>query len=385
MIDTYKNAILKEMVEHVDAPDETYKQALNHAIIRHLFKSGISIEERQKLFDWIYSHTRGMSVLQPLMDNPQITEIMVNRYDEIYYEANGQLYPSEIKFENETVLEQFILNLFSRANRHINLTTPIADARLSDGTRANAVLPPIASEGACLTLRKFTGIRHEAEALIQSHFLTAPLMDFFNEAILAKKSIFICGGTGTGKTTLLNVLLDQIPSSERLVLIEDAAELQIPNRQNWVRLEARSSGQHEQVITLQDLLRTSLRMRPDRIIMGEVRGKEAKDLMHAMNTGHPGALCTGHGNACIDMFDRLCNLVLETSSLPINAIRQTMAACIDLIVHIQRNHCGHRFIDEVCAIHAPRNQPPKMQRLYQYDTLKDQLIQVENETCFDLI
>lgn len=372
--------LLDDLAPFAESDDETYQTELRHAIARRLYKTGVSGQDRTALFEAVYNQTRGLDILQPLMNDPGVTEIMVNGPDAIFYEKAGELHRSNLRFDQPADLENLIYNLFSRVNRNLNLSQPIADARLPDGSRANAVLPPAAPDGPILTLRKFTGIRHTPEALVQSGFINTAALHFLKEKVESRSSVFICGGTGTGKTTLLNVLSNYIPKSERVVTIEDSAELQLIGQENLVRLEVRQPGPDGQGgIDLRQLIRASLRMRPDRLIIGEVRGAEAADFVQAMNTGHPGALCTGHGNSCQDMFMRLGNLVLEGSRLPPNAIRAVMAACINIMVHISRYPGGLRRVDEICSVDASAAQC-KLTTLYRLDTKTEQLLETHHET-----
>lgn len=369
-----REEITAEATPFAHLADEDYLAELSRIVTRKLFYTDADRVDRARLIDQIYNRTRGLDILQPLMDDPAVTEIMVNRYDKIFYEKDGRIHFADLRFENAAHLESVIVNLFNRVNRSLNLSQPIADARLPDGSRANAVIPPAAPDGPILTLRKFTGITHSPQALLQSGFISEDALLFLREKISLKRSIFMCGGTGTGKTTLLNVLSNFIAKDERVVTIEDSAELQLVDQPNLVRLEGRSAGPDGNgEITISHLIKTSLRMRPDRIIIGEIRGSEAADLMNAMNTGHPGALCTGHGNSCADMFDRLSNLVLEGSQLPISAIRKTLASVIDYMVHIIRLSNGRRVVNEICSVSPGSGDGPRIQPIFKFDQERYQL------------
>jgi pilus assembly protein CpaF len=361
----WENTILQAMAKHTHLQDDLYFAELKRTIARELFNTGLDLASRRQIAHNIYNKTRGLDVLQPLMDDPSVTEIMVNGPQTIFYEQDGQLLRSKLSFNDDNHLHDFIIGLFSRCNRNLSLSQPIADARLADGTRANAVIPPAAPTGPILTLRKFTGVKHSPEALLASGFITEAMLYYLKKQVLGKKSVFICGGTGTGKTTLLNVLSNYLPKAERIITIEDSAELQLVGQENLVSLEARQAGPDGiGGIDIQQLLRASLRMRPDRIIIGEVRGAEAADLMQAMNTGHPGALCTGHGNSCADMFERLSNLVLEGSRLPFIAIRRILANCIDTLVHISRQPNGSRKVDEIVEVSWGEENRPIFKEIY---------------------
>lgn len=357
--------VIKEVVGFSDLDDRQFHQELSNIVTRKLFGSGTTQPERLRLIREIYNRTRGLDILQPLLDDPSVTEIMVNGPNHVFYEKDGVIHQAEIVFDNMRHLFDVVSTLFSRLNRPLSLHNPIADARLKDGSRANAAIPPVAPDGPVLTLRKFTGVRHTPEALIETGFLTTESLGFLQKQVRERRSVFICGGTGTGKTTLLNVLSSFIPDHERIVTIEDSIELQLVNQPNLVRLEARLPGPDgEGEITISQLIRASLRMRPDRIIVGEVRGREAADLIQAMNTGHPGSLCTGHGNSCHDMIVRLSNLVLDGSTMPLEAVRQTLASVIDIMVHISRVAGGRRKVDEICAVESGADGQPQIKLLY---------------------
>ena len=369
-----QDEILREALAYSALDDAPFFDELSKIVTRKLFGTGSTAAERLQLIRLMYNRTRGLDILQPLMDNRAVTEIMVNGPDRIFYEEEGFIRQSELRFDSVEHLTDVIHTLFARLNRPLSLRQPIADGRMKDGSRDNAVLPPIAPDGPILTMRKFTGVRHTPEALVETGFITSEALTFLHRQVSDQKSIFICGGTGTGKTTLLNVLSSYIPARERIVTIEDSAELQLVNQPNLVRLETRLPGPDgDGEITISNLIRTALRMRPDRIIVGEVRGAEAADLIHAMNTGHPGSLCTGHGNSCRDMLVRLCNLVLEGSALPLEAIRQTLAQVIDFLVHIRRMSDGRRRIDEICRVDAGSSGQPLVETLYLWNEEAERL------------
>lgn len=323
----------------------------------------------------IYNQMRGLDVLQPLMEDRKVTEIMVNGPDSIYIEADGRLRQTELKFRNRDHLTDVIIHFFSQANRPINFRQPIADMRLPDGSRANAVLPPIAADGPIFTIRKFTGIKLSSRALIATDFMTEECLRELSLAIRARESIMISGGTGSGKTTLLNVLSSEIPAGERVITIEDSSELQLQGHENLVRLEARLPGPDGcGQITIADLIRSALRMRPDRIIVGEVRGAEAYDLLSSMNTGHPGTLCTGHANSCEDMVTRLANLVLHASSLPYETILREVASAINLLIHIRRTSDGKREISEVVRLIPDHEHIYRLRSLFKRQKEGDDLV-----------
>lgn len=332
----------------------------------------IELRHRKQLIEEIYNSVNGYDVLEPLLRDDAVSEIMVNRYNLIFAEKNGMIYKADLSFDSEEHLSEFVMNLYSRGNRILNLSHPIENLRLKDGSRANCVLPPVSIGGPVLTVRKFTGIRPDASALTESGFISAELMSMLRAAVIERKSIFICGGTGSGKTTLLNVLSNFIPETERIISIEDSAELQLKNVKNLVRLECRISGPEGGEINIKKLIKTALRMRPDRIIVGEVRGEEAFDLMTAMNSGHPGSLSTGHANSNSDMVRRLANMLISASSLPYAAILENIASAIDLMVHIKRSPGGMREVDEISELLLDSENRIRLKNIYRLDESKNE-------------
>lgn len=355
--------------------EEDWKRQIAKVVDEECLALQLPLSQREHWMQRLYHSIRGLDILQPLMEDKSISEIMVNSYQDIFIEREGKLEAVDLRFDSQEHLDQMVRGLFSRENKELSLRRPIGDLRLQDGSRANAVLAPIASRGPVLTIRKFSNLRPSPETLLQNGSLSREALDFLAQAVRQKKSIFLCGGTGSGKTTLLNILSHFIPPSERIITIEDSAELQLQDLPNLVSLEARAptvEGKAE--ISLALLLKTALRMRPDRIIVGEVRGEEAYLLLHAANTGHPGTLSTGHANSCHDMLKRLSNMILEATSLPYEAILHSLMTCIDLLVYLQRLPNGQRRVMEIA-------QPAKLvagnleiQTLFSYDPASDRLL-----------
>jgi pilus assembly protein CpaF len=311
----------------------------------------ISMQEKQRLRKDIFNAIRKLDILQELIEDPSITEIMVNGPEKIFIEKEGLIYPYDKSFESKQKLEDVIQQMVSHSNRIINEACPIVDSRLSDGSRVNIVLSPIALEGPIITIRKFPDRPITMDRLIELGSITTEVAGFLKELVIAGYNIFISGGTGSGKTTFLNVLSNFIPSDERIITIEDSAELQIRNISNLVRLEVRnanSEGSNE--ITIRDLIKSSLRMRPDRIIVGEVRDEAAIDMLQALNTGHDGSLSTGHANSPADMLSRLESLVLLGADIPLLAVRKQIASAIDIIVHLGRLRDRSRRLLEVTEV-----------------------------------
>ena len=289
-----------------------------------------------------------MDVLQPILDDEAVTDIMVNGPNHIYYEKNGQMKCSTEHFEDAKRLEDLIQQIVGSVNRSVNEANPIVDARLADGSRVHVVLPPVALNGPVLTIRRFRKRPITIEELIEWKTLDRSTAIYLRKAVEEKKNIFVCGGTASGKTTLLNVLSNFIPKEERIITIEDAAELRLAHLENVVTLETRNENvEGKGKISMRDLIRASLRMNPDRIIVGEVRGGEALDMLQAMNTGHEGSLSTGHANSCTDMLMRIETMVLMGADMPLEAIRQQIASAIDLLIFVEKRKSDGRRVSEI--------------------------------------
>lgn len=315
---------------------------------REVYMSAVTkLTLRQELFNAI----RRLDLLQELIDDKTVTEIMVNGADAIFYERDGRIYTWDRHFESREKLEDVIQQIVSRSNRQVNESIPIVDARLKDGSRVNVVLDPVALNGPILTIRKFPEEAITMEDLIRWESISQEAAEYLKVLVKAGYNIFISGATSTGKTTFLNVLADYIPKTERVITIEDSAELQIQGIENLVRMEVRQAdGDGVNNVTLRDLIRTSLRMRPDRIIVGEVRGEEALDMIQSMNTGHDGSLSTGHANSPQDMLSRLETMALFASDIPIQAIRKQIASSIDIIVQLERLRDRSRRVTAIAEV-----------------------------------
>lgn len=336
-----------------------------------------SINQKISIVQQVYSSIRGFGLLDSIMNDDTITEVMINGPDHIFIEQNGRLFQLDKKFESQRRLEDVIQRIVGLAGREVNQANPICDTRLPDGSRVNVVLPPIALCGPTVTIRKFSKTPMTIEKLIQYGSITKEIAQKLQLLVQSKYNIFISGGTGSGKTTFLNALSNYIPHDERVITIEDSAELQITRVDNLVTLETRnanSSGAGQ--ITIRDLIKSSLRMRPERIVVGEVRGGEALDMLQAMNTGHDGSLSTGHANSTEDMLSRLETMVLQGSDgLPLEAIRQQIASAIDIIIHLSRLRDKSRKTMEICEITGYKDGKIQVNPLYvfeedQYSTLE---------------
>jgi pilus assembly protein CpaF len=328
----------------------------------------LSTSERNRLIDDIGADVLGYGPLEPLLADISVTEIMVNRFDQLYIERNGRLVETHHRFTGEPQLRRVIERIVSRVGRRIDESSPLVDARLEDGSRVNAIIPPLAVNGSSLTIRKFAATPYTVEDLVNFGTMTREVATVLDAAVRAKLNILVSGGTGTGKTTMLNVLSAFIPSDERIITIEDAVELQL-QQDHVVRLESRPpniEGRGE--ITIRDLVRNSLRMRPDRIVVGEVRGAESLDMLQAMNTGHEGSISTLHANSPRDAISRMETLVLMAGmDLPLRAIREQISSAIDLIVQITRHKDGVRRITHITEVHGMEGEIITLQDAFTFD------------------
>lgn len=327
----------------------------------------LTAAEKRRLVRRVFDSFRGLDVLQPLVDNPRITEIMINSHQEIFIEQDGEVKKLPLQFESQSRLEDIIQSIVGTVNRVVNESTPIVDARLKDGSRVNIVLPPIALKGPTMTIRKFPESPMTMDDLVRRGALTEEAAEQLRILVKGKYNIFIGGGTGSGKTTFLNALSQYIPPDERVITIEDSAELKIVTVPNLVSLETRNAnteGRGE--IAIRDLIRSSLRMRPNRIVVGEVRGSEALDMLQAMNTGHDGSLSTGHANSTMDMISRLETMVLSGTDLPISVVRQQISSAIDIFVHLSRLRDRSRRVTEISEVIGMRGGEVLLNPLYRF-------------------
>lgn len=330
--------------------EELIKEYVNQYIDQYDFLATVS--EKALIINKVYSSIRGLGLLDQILFDDNITEVMINGPDDIFIEKSGKLTKLDKGFESSKNLEDIIQRIVGAVGREVNQANPIVDTRLLDGSRVNVVLPPIALSGPTVTIRKFGKDPMTVEKLIRYGSITREIADVLSLLVKAKYNMFICGGTGSGKTTFLNAMSNYIPKDERVITIEDSAELQIEGVENLVRLETRNAntaGVGE--INMQDLIKSALRMRPERIIVGEVRGGEALDMLQAMNTGHDGSLSTGHANSAADMMSRLETMVLQgASGMPLEAIRQQIGAALDIIVFLSRLRDKSRKTMEISEV-----------------------------------
>lgn len=368
-----RRKLLKEkVIENIDysreSSDEEIRELIDSMLVKESRERPISLTDRKRLRKELFHAVRKLDVLQELVDDPKITEIMINGPDHIFIERDGKLTESGLYFDSVEKLQNVIQQIVSDCNRVVNEASPIVDARLENGARVNVVLNPVALNGPIVTIRRFPDQPITMEDLVRFGSVTEEVCEWLGRLVKAKYNIFISGGTGSGKTTFLNALSDYIPEEERIITIEDSAELQIRNLRNLVRMETRNENVEGcREITIRDLIKTSLRMRPDRIIVGEVRGGEAFDMMQCLNTGHDGSMSTGHANSSKDMLSRLENMILMGMEIPLPAIRQQIASGIDIIVHLGRLRDRTRKVLEIVEILGYEEGEIRFSTLYRFE------------------
>ena len=366
-LDNIKQEIKKELLSDLEErqlSDTHLYQEIDTALLN---RKELALREKLYLRTAVFDSFRRLDLLSELLDDPGITEIMINGPDEIFVEKKGQMEKWDKTFQSTEQLSDLIQQIVSRINRAVNTKSPIVDARLEDGSRVHVVLPPIALKGPTVTIRKFPE-PITMDKLIQLESLNEEAADFLKSLVRASYNIFISGGTNSGKTTFLNALSQYIPKNERIITIEDSAELQIQEVENLVSLESRNANaEGEGAISISDLIKASLRMSPNRIIVGEVRGKECLDMLNAMNTGHDGSISTGHGNSSRDMLRRMETMVLQGADLPLSSIRNMIASAIEIMVHLGRTKDHKRRVLEISEIIGVENEEVQLKKLYQYN------------------
>ncbi|HEY0828984.1 MAG TPA: CpaF family protein [Bacilli bacterium] len=380
VIHNLKRQIRDQIDMFIAISNEDLRVKIEEVVFAYANRQPMTANEKYSTVQTIYNSFRGLDVLQPLIDDRSITEIMINHHCEIFIEREGKVMLCPVQFESKEKLEDIIQTVVSKVNRVVNESSPIVDARLKDGSRVNVVLPPVALKGPAMTIRKFPDKPMTMDDLVHRGTLSADVADVLEYIVQAKYNIFISGGTGSGKTTFLNALSNFIPEDERIITIEDSAELQIHKVPNLVSLETRNSnteGRGE--ISVRDLIKSSLRMRPNRIIVGEVRGAEALDMLQAMNTGHDGSLSTGHGNSIPDMLSRLETMVLSGANLPLQVIRQQIGSAIDIMIHLSRMRDHSRKVTEISEIIGVHDGEIKVNPLYRYQSESEGCVATGNE------
>ena len=353
---------------NMDIDDQGIMDAIQEEICAFAKEYPIDVDDRMKLQKELFYSLRKYDVLSRLLEDDDITEIMINGFNHIFIEKRGKVIETEEQFSSSEKLDDVIQQIVGANNQVINETTPIVDTRLEDGSRVNIVLPPIAIDGSVMSIRRFSKEPITLNRLIEFNSINEEIKNFLRRLIVARYNIFISGGTGSGKTTFLNALTEYIPEDERVITIEDAAELQVIGIDNLVRLEARRENiEGELEVTIRDLVRTSLRMRPNRIIVGECRGAEAIEVLQACNTGHDGSLSTGHANSSNDMISRLETMVLQGMEIPVLAIRKQIASAIDIFIHLGRLPNGERKLLEISEVIGVEGEDIRLNTLYEYD------------------
>lgn len=377
--------IRQSLMERLDMSrelaDEEILELIDQMILEDLREEGLSLREKTGLRQRLFHSVRKLDVLQDLLDDNSVTEIMVNGPDHIFVEQEGKVRRWNRSFTSMEKLEDVIQQIVGRCNRIVNESSPIVDARLENGARVNAVIAPVALNGPILTIRRFSDQPITMGKLLQLGSISRECADFLSKLVQARYSILIGGGTGSGKTTFLGALSEYIPKDERIITIEDNAELRIQGIENLVRLEAKSANlEGGRDITIRDLIKSALRMRPDRILVGEVRAEEAVDMLQALNTGHEGSLTTAHANSTEDMLSRLETMVLMGMDLPLEAVKRQIASGLDILIHLGRMRDRSRKVLEITEVLGYKNGEVHLRRLYQWEEEKG-LTKVGELTC----
>lgn len=365
-----RQRVQEQMDYGKDYTDEEVADTIDEVLFQQENISLYPVEMRRRLKKELFDSLRRLDILQIFVEDSSVTEIMINGRDHIFIEQGGRLKELDVGFESEEKLQDVIQQIVAGCNRVVNEASPIVDARLPDGARVNIVMNPIALNGPIVTIRRFPDKPITMEQLIQNQSISLEVAEFLKKLVRARYNIFISGGTGSGKTTFLNVLSEAIPAEERVITIEDSAELQLQGLPNLVRLETRNSNVEGcREITIRELIKSSLRMRPDRIIVGEVRGPEAIDMMQCLNTGHDGSMSTGHANSGVDMLARLENMILMGMDIPLTAIKQQIASGLDIIVHLGRMRDRSRRVLQVMEVMGCENGEIRLNPLYEFEEL----------------
>lgn len=368
----YTSSVRSELEVYEDSKEDEVRSEIARIIYRETAEEKFSLKDRETLVKNVFDSIRKLDVLQELIEDEEISEIMVNGYDHIFIEKKGTIYEWNKRFSSREKLEDVIQQIVSSCNRVVNESEPIVDARLAGGERVNIVLSPPAVVGPIITIRRFPRNVFTMEKMIENKSITKEAAAFLQDAVRAGYNIFVSGGTSSGKTTLLNVLSDFIPARERVVTIEDSAELQIKSVDNLVRLETRNANSSGcAAITIKDLIKTALRMRPDRIIVGEVRGAEVADMLQAMNTGH-NSMSTGHANSAADMITRLEAMYLQNAEIPLESIRRQIASGIEIMIHLERSKTGLRRVTEINEVTSGENKSIELKKIFDTKFVDDE-------------
>lgn len=372
--------VRSEMNLFADDDESKIRELIAMTVLRETKEGAISLKEREELCKTVFDAIRRLDILQELVEDESVSEIMVNGYDKIYVERNGVVSLWDKSFLNSRKLDDVIQQIVSVCNRSVNESRPIADARLPDGSRVNVVLSPPSVNGSILTVRKFPKEIINLSQMVAFKTLSEEASLFLEKLVVKGYNIFVSGGTSSGKTTMLNALSVCIPPNERVITIEDSAELKLTSIDNLVRLETRDSNASGcEPITIRDLIKTSLRMRPDRIIVGEVRGSEVVDMLQAFNTGHEGSMSTGHANSCADMLTRMEAMYLQAMEIPTEAIRRQIASGIDIMIHLERRRDGKRRVTEIKELLGVENKSIKLHTLFEEEKVGEELVLVKKD------
>ena len=390
-IQSLREKLIKRIGEETEVRDDRVQDIIDELIMEEGREAYISLPQKQQVRIELFNSIRGLDILQELLDDDDVTEIMVNGTGGIFVERQGRISKWEKHFFSEEKLQELVQQIVAGCNRIVNESVPIADARLKDGARVNIVLAPVALNGPIITIRRFPNRPITMAQLIEWGAVTEEAVSYLKKLVKAGYNIFISGGTGSGKTTFLNALSDYIPKDERIITIEDNAELQIQGVDNLVKMEARranTEGAHE--VSIRELIKSSLRMRPDRIIVGEVRGEEAIDMLQSLNTGHDGSLSTGHGNSPRDMLSRLETMVFMGMELPVSAVRRQIASGIDILVHLGRLRDKSRKVLEIAEVSGYQYETEEilLRTLYEFresGCKEEQKVQGRLEKCGDMV
>ena len=371
LFESIRNDLTNRLSDLREISDEELYELIDEFIACKEKEYNLSLRPKLKLRNSLFDSFRRLDILQELLDDKEITEIMVNGKEDIFIEKKGRSIKCNKSFKSNEQLEDMIQQIVSEVNRVVNVSSPIADARLKDGSRVHIVLPPVSLSGPVITIRKFPEVI-SMEKLISFGALSKEAAEFLKKTVRAGYNIFISGGTNSGKTTFLNALSAYIPDDERVITIEDSAELQLKHIKNIVKLEAKPANiQGEKAVSIADLIKASLRMNPSRIVVGEVRGPEALDMLQAMNTGHDGSLSTGHGNSPKDMLSRLETMVLSAADLPLTAIRSQISSAIDIMIHLGRLRDRSRKVLSIVEVGGFVNGEIKLNPLYEFREEKE--------------
>ncbi len=362
-----RDKVLSQIDMSKEVTDEDVGRIIDQCLIEETQNVYIPLKEKLDIKQELFNDFRRLDVLTEFLEEEDISEIMVNGFQNIYVERKGSLYKTDKQFESEEKLSSVVQQIVADCNRRINDASPIVDARLRDGSRVNIVVPPVSLDGPVITIRRFPKSVIDMKRLVELGSIPSYMLGFFDALVKSRYNIFISGGTGSGKTTFLNALSDFIPKDERIITIEDSAELQIQGISNLVRMEARNANvEGKNSISIRELIKTSLRMRPDRIIVGEVRDEAAIDMLAAMNTGHDGSISTGHANSAKDMVSRLETMVLSGMDIPLLAVRKQISSAVDIIIHLGRLKDKSRKVLNISEVIEVRDGEVVLNTLFEY-------------------